>query len=367
MIINKVAQNVETIIAVDTAKNSFQVLVVNQKTGKKRNVKVQRSKFVEHILKQGPCLIFMESCSASQYWARLFESHGFTVKLIAAQHVKAFLRNKRVKNDERDAEAIYTCGIQPDTKFVRIKTEEEQTVALLHTLRKAAVSERVEISNRIRGILSEFGIITAKGRGNFNSDIQELFEKSEQIHNVNLKYAISKLFEDYHRFEDREKELSAQINSLNKDNELVQIAMTCPGVGELTASALVAEVGDASQFKSGREMAAWIGVVPSQHSTGGRSTLGSITKTGNKYLRALLSQCACTVIKTAEHRLEKECDTHLDRFAIRLKAQGKPAKKVMIAVANKILRILWAILTERKPFENKVNKEDPISDAMKLC
>lgn len=117
----------------------------------------------------------MESCSASQYWARLFESHGFAVKLIVAQHVKAFLRNKRVKNDERDAEAIYTCGIQPDTKFVRIKTEEEQTVALLHTLRKAAVSERVEISNRIRGILSEFGIITAKGKGNFNNDIQELF------------------------------------------------------------------------------------------------------------------------------------------------------------------------------------------------
>lgn len=202
MIINKVAQNVETIIAVDTAKNSFQVLVVNQKTGKKRNVKVQRSKFVDHILKQGPCLIFMESCSASQYWARLFESHGFTVKLIAAQHVKAFLRNKRVKNDERDAEAIYTCGIQPDTKFVRIKTEEEQTVALLHTLRKAAVSERVEISNRIRGILAEFGIITAKGKGNFNNDIQELFEQSEQIHNVNLKNSITRLFEDYHRMEE---------------------------------------------------------------------------------------------------------------------------------------------------------------------
>lgn len=139
MIVNEVAKNVEKIISIDTAKNSFQVLVVNQKTGKKKNTKVQRSKFVEYMLKQGPCLIFMESCSASQHWTRLFESFGFTVKLVVAQHVKAFLRNRRVKNDERDAEAIYTCGIQPDTKFVRIKTVEEQTVALLHTLRKAAV------------------------------------------------------------------------------------------------------------------------------------------------------------------------------------------------------------------------------------
>ena len=162
MIVNEVAKNVEKIISIDTAKNSFQVSVVNQKTGKKKNTKVQRSKFVEYILKHGPCLIFMESCSASQHWARLFEGHGFTVKLIAAQHVKAFLRNKRVKNDERDAEAIYTCGIQPDTKFVRIKTVEEQTVALLHTLRKAAVSQRVELSNRIRGILAEFGIVVAR-------------------------------------------------------------------------------------------------------------------------------------------------------------------------------------------------------------
>lgn len=250
---------------------------------------------------------------------------------------------------------------------MRIKTEEEQTVALLHTLRKAAVSERVEISNRIRGILAEFGIITAKGKGNFNNDVQELFEQSEQIHNVNLKNSITKLFEDYHRMEEREKELSDQINLLNKDNKLVQLAMTCPGVGALTASALVAEVGDASQFKSGRELAVWTGVVPSQHSTGGRSTLGSITKTGNKYMRALLAQCANAVIQTAAYRLEKETETHLDRFALRLKSQGKTAKKIMIAVANKILRILWSMLTERKSFENKVNQVESVSDAMTLC
>ncbi len=168
MIVNEVAKNVEKIISIDTAKNSFQVLVVNHKTGKKKNTKVQRSKFVEYILKQGPCLIFMESCSA-------------------AQHVKAFLRNRRVKNDERDAEAIYTCGIQPDTKFVRIKTVEEQTVALLHTLRKAAVSQRVELSNRIRGILAEFGIVVARGKGSFNSEIEAMFNECEKIHDVNLK------------------------------------------------------------------------------------------------------------------------------------------------------------------------------------
>lgn len=367
MIVNEVAKNVEKIISIDTAKNSFQVLVVNQKTGKKKNTKVQRSKFVEYILKQGPCLIFMESCSASQHWARLFESFGFTVKLIAAQHVKAFLRNRRVKNDERDAEAIYKCGIQPDTKFVRIKTVEEQTVALLHTLRKAAVSQRVELSNRIRGILAEFGIVVARGRGSFNSEIEALFNECEKIHDVNLRVAISSLFEDYHRLEQREKELSEKIESLNKDNELVKIALTCPGVGSLTASAIVAEVGDASQFRNGREMAAWNGVVPSQHSTGGRSTLGGITKTGNRYLRTLLAQCACAVIQNASMHLEQGKDTHLDRFALRLKLNGKPAKKIMIAVANKIIRILWAMLTQRKTFENKAEETSDTSAELKLA
>ncbi|MBQ8024334.1 MAG: IS110 family transposase [Succinivibrio sp.] len=352
--------------AVDIAKNSFQVMTVNQKTGKKTNKKIPRSKFVEHILKLGKGLIFMESCSSSQYWARLFEQNGFTVKLIAAQHLKAFLRNKRVKNDERDAEAIYTCGIQPDTKFVRIKTEEEQTVALLHTLRKAYVAQRVEVANRIRGILSEFGIIVACGKASFNNNIQELFEQSENISNIDLKAALSKLFEDYHNLEAREKDLSEKINRLNKDNELVQIALTCPGVGAVTASALVAEVGDAKQFKSGREMAAWTGVVPSQHSTGGHSTLGGITKTGNKYLRYLLSQCANAVMLTAGKHIEKETDNQLDRLVMRLRAQGKPSKKIMIAVANKILRILWSMLTERQVFKNTVDRTELVSEELKL-
>ena len=120
-----------------------------------------------------------------------------------------------------------------------------------------------------------------------------MFNECEKIHDVYLRAAISSLFEDYHRLEQREKELSGKIESLNKDNELVKIALTCPGVGPLTASAIVAEVGDASQFRNGREMAAWNGVVPSQHSTGGRSTLGGITKTGNRYLRALSTMCQC--------------------------------------------------------------------------
>ena len=132
-----------------------------------------------------------------------------------------------------------------------------------------------------------------------------MFNECEKIHDVYLRSAISSLFEDYHRLEQREKELSEKIESLNKDNELVKIALTCPGVGPLTASAIVAEVGDASQFRNGREMAAWNGVVPSQHSTGGRSTLGGITKTGKRYLRALLAQCASAVIQKASRHLEQ--------------------------------------------------------------
>ena len=164
------------------------------------------------------------------------------------------------------------------------------------------------------------------------------------------------------------KKLSEKIESLNKDNELVKIALTCPEVGPLTASAIVAEVGDASKFRNGREMVAWNGVVPSQHSTGGRFTLGGITKTGNRYLRALLAQCASAVIQNASRHLEQGKDTHLDRFALRLKLNGKPAKKkIMIAVANKIIRILWAMLTQRKTFENKAEETSDISAELKLA
>ncbi len=353
MIINEIVKDVETVIAVDIAKNSFQVFVCNQKTGKQKNQKVSRDNFVNHIIKLGTGVIFMESCGSSQYWARLFEKHGYVVKLIAAQHVKAFLKNKRVKNDMKDAEAIYKCGIQPDTKYVKVKSEEEQTVALLHTFRQACIKTRIEISNRIRSILSEFGIIVAKGKSKVDTELKMLFEAAENITNLDLKATIEELFEDYKNEKSKEAKISDRINKLSQENQLVEIAKTCPGVGDMTASALVAEVGNAQHFKNGREMAAWVGLVPSQHSTGGRSTLGGITKTGNTYIRKLLSQCALSVIRRAGIRKENGTDNQIDRFVLRLELQNKPQKKIMIAVANKIIRILWVLLSTRTEFENQ--------------
>lgn len=354
MIINDIVKNVETVIAVDIAKNSFQVFVSNQKTGKQKNQKVTRANFVNHIIKLGLGVIFMESCGSSQYWARLFEKHGYVVRLIAAQHVKAFLKNKRVKNDMKDAEAIYKCGIQPDTKFVKVKTEDEQTVALLHTLRQACIKTRIEISNRIRSILNEFGIIVAQGKSKINTELKRMFEAAENINNLDLKATIDELFDDLKNENAKEDQITERINKLTKENQLVEIAKTCPGIGDITASALVAEVGNAQHFNNGREMAAWVGLVPSQHSTGGRSNLGGITKTGNKYLRKLLSQGALSVIRHIDLKKEKGTVNQIDRFVLRLKLQNKPQKKIMIAVANKIIRILWVLLSTRTKFENQV-------------
>lgn len=366
MIINSIAKDFENIIAIDTAKTSFQVYVVNQKINRRRNDKVTRKKFVEHITKLGTGLIFMESCSASQYWAREFEKLGFTVKLIAAQHVKAFLYNKKIKNDAKDAEAIFKCGMQPDTKFVRVKSVEEQTVALLHTLRKGEIKHRVQLCNRIRGVLAEFGIITDKGRNNFDKNMSELRAQCEkEISNLHLKSAIDALFDEYKESLEREDKYTQQILQ-NRQDELNKLAMSCHGVGEITASAIVAEVGNAKQFKNGREMSAWLGLVPSQHSTGGRSTLVGITKTGNKYIRGLLDQCANSIYRNAKTHLDKGTDNQLDRFALRLKSKGKPAGKIAMALANKIVRILWAVLSSGNEFKSNINFQDKDRDVLCL-
>ena len=164
---------------------------------------------------------------------------------------------------------------------------------------------------------------------------------------------------------EREDKYTQQILQ-NRQDELNKLAMSCPGVGEITASAIVAEVGNAKQFKNGREMSAWLGLVPSQHSTGGRSTLGGITKTGNKYIRGLLDQCANSIYRNAKTHLDKGTDNQLDRFALRLKSKGKPAGKIAMALANKIVRILWAVLSSGNEFKSNINFQDKDRDVLCL-
>ena len=367
MIISDISEGFDVIIGVDTSKNSFYCCTITKVKGDQGKIKkLSRSKFERMAAETGSkTLIFMEACSGSNHWYRAFTAAGATVKLIAPQHVKKYLPNRRVKNDANDARAILECGLSAATHFVKPKTQDQQDLAILHTLRRTTISDRVGLSNRIRGLLTEYNVICARGRAAFENELPELMEKCESLCNQTVVKHLKSLFAEYYRLRDKEKELDEDIRRLAHKDPLVDIAMSCHGVGEVTASALVAEIGDASAFTRGKELAANYGLVPSQHSTGGRERTGSITKTGSVYIRSLMVQCANSIALYAKKRLDEGKDDQFDRYILRLMSRMSRAKAI-VALANKLLRTLWAMLRSRKKFEPKSadpEKESPISDA----
>ena len=349
-ILNETVKQFKNIIAIDTAKNSFQVCVARTDgEGKPKQYKFTRAKFQESVVQFGSkdSLIVMEACSASHHWGREFQKEGFTVKLIAPKHTKKFLKNSRMKNDANDVEAILTCAIQHNTRFVRVKTVEESSIDMLHTARDGCVKNRVEASNRLRAGAAEYGIVVEKGAKNV-AKLLEIIDSDELLSERGIpedgKWVLRKLAEIYRGTLEQETSVTNMLISKTKGNQLIKRLMTIPGVGPISASAIVAKVSDASEFESGRELAAFFGMAPCQNSTGGRNTLGSISKTGDPYIRKLLSQGAQVVVMHAKHHQEKHLDDQLDRFAARLIEHGKPRTKVVIAVAAKMIRTAWAML-----------------------
>ena len=354
MIVNEVVKGFTTIIAIDTAKTVFQVLVANEKTNKITNKKVTRSHLINYLIRQGKAVIFMEACTASHYWGRKLQALGFIVKLIDPKAVKQSLKNKDVKNDIKDARAIYATGMKDDTHFVPIKTLEQQNALLIHSLRSSAIKRRVALSNRLRGLLAEFGSVVAKGRRAFENEFLFELEKVKEDIAPALYQDIQDLYHEYLALKTKEKEYEQQIIELNIHNEGAKLLKTCPGVGELTANAIVTAVGDGSQFKKGREMAAWMGLTPRQHSSGGKNKLGKVTKKGDTYLRTLLTQCAQTILVWAEHKEQQHTASSLHNFALRLLRRGKYRNTVVIALANKMARVLWAMLKNKRAFTDTV-------------
>lgn len=349
-VLNALVKQFKTIIAIDTAKNSFQACVARTDgEGKPKQYKFTRAKFLESIVQFGSegTLIVMEACSASHHWGREFQKAGFTVKLIAPKHTKKFLKNSRMKNDANDAEAILTCTIQHNSRFMRVKTVEESSIDTLHTTRDACVRNRVEAGNRLRGCAAEYGIVVEKGAKNV-AKLLELIDSDELLSERGIpedgKWVLRKLAEIYRSTLEQENSVTDMLTVKAKENDLVKRLMTCPGIGPVIASAIVAKVSDASEFENGRQLAAFFGMAPCQNSTGGRNTLGGISKTGDPYIRKLISQGAQVVVRFAKHHQDKHTDDQLDRFAARLIEHGKPRTKVVIAVAAKMVRTVWAML-----------------------
>ncbi len=306
------------------------------------NNKITRKKLLQSVLEAKPETIVMEACYSANYWGRLFESHGFKVSLIPAQHVKPFVKGN--KNDHNDALAICEASLRPGIYFVPVKSIEQQDIQALHRIRQRKVRDRTALVNQIRGLLSEYGIIFNQGYVKMAASIPLIIEDMSSGLSFPMRDMLHSLLEELTVINKQVKNLETQIKQLADQQlnhkQLIQI----PGIGLLTSSAAIAQVGDAKHFSSSRGMAAWLGLPPRHSGSGNKITNQGISKRGDRYLRTLLIHGARSVVS-----MYKDQNDPLKQFANRIeKRRGKHIATV--AVAHKMARIMWAILSKNQPY-----------------
>ena len=331
------------VLGIDLAKNSFQLHGVNESDKPALRKKLSRNKVTAFVAKLPPCLIGLEACGGAHYWARTFAKFGHEVRMIAPQFVKPYVKSN--KNDAVDAEAICEAVQRPNMRFVPGKNIEQQDIQSMHRIRSLLVSRRTAQVNQIRGLLMEYGIVIPKGIAHVRKAIPEILEDAENSLTPIFRELLSGLYEEMVHLEKRIDTLEQKLQSISLQNKDCQRLLTIPGVGLLTATAMVAAVSDINVFKNGRELAAWLGLVPKQHSTGGKPTLMGISKRGDNYLRMLLIHGGRTVVRVAGKYQDKR-----NRWISEVdQRRGKNISAV--AVANKNARIAWALLSKSENYD----------------
>jgi transposase len=287
-----------TTIGLDLAKSVFQVHGTDDRGKTVLTKALRRSQMTEFFAQLPPCLIGMEACGSAHFWARKLTGLGHTVKLMAPQFVKPYVKTN--KNDARDAEAICEAVGRPTMRFVAIKTPEQQALLALHRARQGLVRARTAQGNQIRGLLAEFGLVIPKGLRHLASYIPEILEDAENGLAGMSRELFARLLEHLRHLDTQVLALEAQIKAWHREDAASRRLGEIPGIGPVTASALVASIGDARNFKNGRQLSAWLGLVPRQRSTGGKSNLLGISKRGDVYLRTLLIHGARSTLRTAK-------------------------------------------------------------------
>jgi transposase len=325
-------------VGVDIAKNVFQVHYVAQDTGEIVNKPIRRAKFLEHFANRAPCLIGMEACGGAHHWARQLTKMGHEVRLMPAEFVKAF--NIRNKNDAADARAIWLAVQQP-SKAVAVKTEAQQAVLALHRARQQIVKFRTMQSNCLRGLLTEYGEVMGKGRAALDKAIPAVLERVAERLPAVLIDTLREQWNGLTKLDEQIAEIERRLRQWMKEDKAAKAIAEIPGVGMLTSTAAVATMGDAKVFRSGREFAAWIGLVPKQTGSGGKVNLHGISKRGDTYLRMLLIHGASSVLTHA-----KEPGPWVEQMKKR-----RPANVVIVALANKMARMIWAVLAHDREYQ----------------
>lgn len=326
-----------TTISIDIAKNVFHLCLFGRRGEVLGREKLSRVKLPAYLAKHQRCLVLMEACGGAHYWARECQGYGHEVKLIAPQFVKPYRKSQ--KNDHHDAEAIGIAGQQPTMRFVGIKRVEQQAMQQLHRVREQVKGQRTALSNQLRGMLYESGIVISRGIVALRRSLPEILEDgSNELTPIQRELLASSY--------DRLVSLDAELKRLTqwieqqaaKDERARRLVKELDGIGPLSATALLAAIADPGQFSGGRQVSAWLGLVPRQWSTGGRTVLGSITKAGHRQLRALLIHGARSVIS---HLGDKSDDQ--SQWLRRLVSRAG-VNKAAVALANKNARMAWAVL-----------------------
>ena len=332
-------------IGLDIAKSVFQVYGVDGSGATVMRRQLRRRQLLGFFAKQPPCLVGMEACATAHHWAREIGALGHEVRLMPPHYVKPYV--KRNKNDAADAEAICEAVTRPTMRFVAVKSTEQQGVLMLHRTRELMVRQRTMLVNAIRAHMAEFGIVARVGLPQVKALLAVIADEEDGRLPPLARTCLAGLAAQLMSLEREIAAAERRIHAWHRANEASRRLETIPGIGPITASALAASIADPSVFKNGRELAAWIGLVPRQSSTGGKERMGRISKQGDHYLRWLLVAGSMTVIRHAKRR------GTANPWLAELIA-GKPTKVAAVALANKMARMAWALLSHGGTYQEPV-------------
>ena len=332
-------------VGIVLAKNVFQLHGVDRHGKAAWRRRLMRDKWLRVLLEkvEPDCVIGMEACAGAHHWARELQAKGFTVKLIAPQFVKPYVKSN--KNDANDAEAICEAMSRPNMRFVAVKTVEQQDIQAVHRIRSELISQRTAKANQLRGLVAEYGLVAPQQLARLREAVPIWLEDAENGLTNRFRGLLSGLWDDLKVLDHRVAELDREINTIAQSDPVAMRLQQLRGVGPMVATALVATVGNAEQFANSRQMAASLGLTPKQHSSGGKDRLLSISKRGDAYLRSILIHGARSVIRTAMLK-----DDRLSQWVTSL-AERRHPNVAAVALANKTTRIAWAMLRHGMDYE----------------
>jgi transposase len=328
-------------IGLDIAKSAFQVHGVDAEGAVMVQRRLTRARMLPFFAKLAPCLVGIEACATAHHWARQLRAFGHEARLMPPSYVKPYV--KRQKNDAADAAAICEAVTRPSMRFVEVKTPEQQSALVLHRTRQVLIRQRTQISNAIRGHMGEFGLVAPLGRNGLQTLIGIIGDEADQRLPEAARGCLVMLVDQLRLLSAQILEADRRIMTSARTTEVGRRLMGIPGVGPLLASALVATIPNPHAFRSGRNLAAWIGLVPKQNSSGGKERLGGISKQGDRYLRQMLVVGALSVIRYAERHGARR------PWLVQLMAR-RTTKVAAVALANKMARMIWAIMTSGQPY-----------------